>query len=134
MWVMGDRPESLLSQQVRRIRQDRRLTQDRLAERSGLSVDAIRRLERGAFSPSLRTLTKLSTGLGVSLSTLFGSVEDDRADVSEICDLVARLSPSDVALARRVLYAIFQPPLGETKAKGRAMHRGHMDGRRRLPT
>ena len=51
------------------------LTQEALAERSGLSPDTIRRLERGTFSPSLDTLRKLCGGLQLKLSSLFDGYE-----------------------------------------------------------
>ena len=93
---------------VRKIRQGRGLTQDLLAERSDLSVDAIRRLERGAFSPSLETLQKLSTGLELSLRTLFADLEEEpRQPVMHICDYLASRSRAELALAWRVIRAMF---------------------------
>ena len=56
---------------VKRLREVRRLTQEQLAERSGLAADTIRRLEHTEFSPSLRTLHKLSRGLNISVPVLF---------------------------------------------------------------
>src|SRR5688572_6752011 len=89
---------------IRNLRLARNLTQEELTERSSLSVDAVRRIERGAFSPSLETVRKLSSGLEVSLRTLFQSFERDRRDhVAEICDYLARRSGRDVKLAWRVL-------------------------------
>lgn len=96
--------------QVRALRRQRELTQEELAERSGLSVDAIRRIERGAFSASLNSLQKLSKGLSISLGTLFQSLRHDRADVSQVCELLGTLGPEQVALAWRVLRALFLPP------------------------
>jgi transcriptional regulator with XRE-family HTH domain len=94
---------------VRRLRAARKLTQEQLAERSDLSVDAIRRIERGAFSPSLDTLDKLTVGLNVSLKTLFQSFEREKSDrVAEICDFLANRSGRDVQLAWRVLRAMFE--------------------------
>lgn len=94
---------------MRRLRISRRLTQEKLAERSELSVDAIRRIERGSFSPSLETLAKLSEGLNVSLKTLFHSFERERPDhVAEICDYLSRRSGREVQLAWRVLQAMFE--------------------------
>lgn len=94
---------------MRRLRTARRLTQEKLAERSELSVDAIRRIERGSFSPSLETLGKLAGGLNVSLKTLFQGFERDRTDqVAEICDFLAHRSGREVQLAWRVLQAMFE--------------------------
>jgi transcriptional regulator with XRE-family HTH domain len=93
---------------VRRMRNSRSLTQEALAERSDLSVDAIRRIERGAFSPSLDTLGKLALGLDVSLKTLFHSFERERSDrVAEICDFLSCRSGREVQLAWRVIQAMF---------------------------
>jgi transcriptional regulator with XRE-family HTH domain len=60
---------------VRSCRLARGLTQEALAEASGLSADTVRRLEHGTFSPSLDTLRKLCGGLDMLLSTLFESFE-----------------------------------------------------------
>ncbi|MBZ4398385.1 helix-turn-helix transcriptional regulator [Myxococcus sp. MISCRS1] len=94
---------------VRQLRNGRELTQEVLAERCDLSVDAIRRIERGSFSPSLDTLGKLSVGLDVSLKTLFQGFEHERTgDVAEICDFLSCRSDPEVKLARRVLQAMFE--------------------------
>lgn len=61
-----------------------------LAERTGLSADTIRRLEHGAFSPSLITLRKLAHGFGLSVTQLFQGFEiDDEGDGDETSKLVA---------------------------------------------
>lgn len=60
---------------VRSCRRSRGLTQEVLAERSDLSIDTIRRLEKGSFSPSLDTLRKLCMGLQLEISTFFESLE-----------------------------------------------------------
>lgn len=94
---------------IRNLRLARNLTQEALAERSNLSVDAVRRIERGAFSPSLETVRKLSSGLDLSLRTLFHSFEREKRDhVAEICDYLARRSGREVKLAWRVIRAMFE--------------------------
>lgn len=93
---------------VRKLRLRRNLTQEALAEASDLSVDAVRRIEAGRFSPTLDTLRKLSTGLEISLPTLFQSIGDDRPDhVAEICDYLSRRSGRELKLAWKVLHAMF---------------------------
>jgi len=59
----------------RRLREVRRLTQDELARLACLAPDTIRRLELNEFSPSLRTLRKITRGLKMSLTSLFGGFE-----------------------------------------------------------
>ncbi len=84
------------------------MTQEVLAERSGLSADTIRRLEHGSFSPSLDTLRKLCVGLNLMLSTLFESYElGARNEARELIDLLATRTPRELALATRVLRALF---------------------------
>lgn len=84
------------------------MTQEVLAERSGLSADTIRRLEHGSFSPSLETLRKLCSGLDLQLSTLFESYElGARDEARELVDLLTSRSTQELVLATRVLQALF---------------------------
>ncbi len=93
---------------IRALREARHLTQEALAERSDLSVDAIRRIERGAFSPSLNTLEGLAKGLSVSLSTLFvGFDRGRRDDVAEVADYLATRNAREVRTVWRVVRALF---------------------------
>ncbi|HZA49093.1 MAG TPA: helix-turn-helix transcriptional regulator [Myxococcaceae bacterium] len=94
--------------QIRKLRLARRLTQDQLAELCDLSADAIRRIERGAFSPSLDTIRKLCSGLGISIRTLFEELERKRRDeVAELCDYLEKRNAREVKLAWRVVRAMF---------------------------
>lgn len=100
-----------LGEHVRKLRRERSLTQEVLAERSELSVDAIRRIERGAFSPSLNTLEKLTRGLEISLRTLFATLEQDASEdstLAAICDYLARRSKKDLRTTWRVIRALFE--------------------------
>ncbi|EDM77772.1 DNA-binding protein [Plesiocystis pacifica SIR-1] len=93
---------------VRLLRRARGMTQDMLAERSGLSTDTIRRLEYDSFSPSLETLRKLSLGLDLMLSTVFFSFELGERDLArELVDMLGRRSPDEIELATGVLRLLF---------------------------
>lgn len=93
---------------VRSLRRARGMTQEVLAERSGLSADTIRRLEHGSFSPSLETLRKLCVGLDLMLSTLFESFElGARNESRELADLLATRTPRELVMATRVLRSLF---------------------------
>lgn len=62
-----------LGRTLRRLRRLASLTQEELADRSGVSVDVIRQLEqRRKHSARLPTLHALANGLGVELTTLLG--------------------------------------------------------------
>jgi transcriptional regulator with XRE-family HTH domain len=56
----------LVGQNVKRIRQDRGLTQEELAERSGFSQQYISGLEQGRRNPTIVSIYELATALGVS--------------------------------------------------------------------
>ncbi len=100
--------ERKFGRHVRTLRRARGVTQERLAERSGLSADTIRRLEHGSFSPSLDTLTKLCAGLQLLRSTLFESFELGESDLKrELIDLLSTRAPREINLATRVLRTLF---------------------------
>lgn len=93
---------------LKQLRVERKMTQEALAEASGLAVDTIRRIERGAFSPSLETLSRLTTALDISMSTLFNRVQGDRSsDAEELWDYLQARTKAELRLARRVLRALF---------------------------
>jgi transcriptional regulator with XRE-family HTH domain len=61
-----------LGARVRQLRQSKRLTQEQLAERAGLSQKFVGELERGRGNPTLTTLAALGEALGVELVDLLG--------------------------------------------------------------
>ena len=56
----------LVGRNAARIRKERGLTQEQLAERSGLSQQYLSGLERGQRNPTIVTLFELATAMGVS--------------------------------------------------------------------
>ncbi len=67
---------------VKQLRKARRLTQEQLAERAGLSYKFVGELERGRGNPTLTTLAAISEGLGVGLVDLLGVEVADRPRLS----------------------------------------------------
>lgn len=61
---------------LRAERLKRALSQEALAELSGLSRNYVSSIERGAVSPSLATLEKLASSLGISLTKLMSKYEN----------------------------------------------------------
>ncbi len=57
---------------VKRLRDERALTQGELAEKAGLTVAALSRIERNNAEPRPTTRRKLAEALGVDLSELIG--------------------------------------------------------------
>ncbi|MCJ7645593.1 helix-turn-helix domain-containing protein [bacterium] len=60
---------------LKRLREEKHLTQQQLAFESGLHRTYISQLERGIKSPSLDTLQKLSEALEIRLSELIIQIE-----------------------------------------------------------
>lgn len=73
-------------EQIRRAREERKLTQEQLAERVEVSPQYISDLERGVVGISLPTLKRLCVSLGVSSDRiLFGQEMQSRAAIAEKC-------------------------------------------------
>ncbi len=65
-----------LGKRIKKIRKSRKITQQKLAEKVGLSDKYIGAIERGERSPSVKTLDKIANALGIGLSELFYFEED----------------------------------------------------------
>jgi transcriptional regulator with XRE-family HTH domain len=66
----------LVGRNVKRIRQDRCLTQEELAECSGFSQQYISGLEQGRRNPTIVSIYELATALGVSHMELVRPTEE----------------------------------------------------------
>lgn len=60
---------------VAALRQQRNLTQEQLADKTGLSIDTIGAIEQGRRWARLTTLHKLAKGLKISTAELFRGLE-----------------------------------------------------------
>jgi transcriptional regulator with XRE-family HTH domain len=72
-----------LGQNIREHRKERRMSQTELAQRAGVALMTISRLERGEHDPHVRTLSQIARGLGVPLLELMrsaGYFENDDPD------------------------------------------------------
>jgi len=67
----------LVGWNVKRIRQEKCLTQEELAELSGFSQQYISGLEQGQRNPTIVSLYELATALGVSHMELVRPIEQD---------------------------------------------------------
>lgn len=68
---MSEQEPPDVGSQIRRLREQRGLSQRALAELCDLSPNAISLIERGASSPSVSTLHRLATALKVPITALF---------------------------------------------------------------
>lgn len=63
--------QKLFGKKIRMIRRSREMTQERLAELSGLSLQYIGEIERGRRNPSLTSIEQLSAALDLPIAGLF---------------------------------------------------------------
>lgn len=80
---------------LRQLRHARKLTQEQVAERAGLSYKFVGELERGVANPTLTTLAALSDALGIRLTDLL-AVDTDRP----------RLTPRQASQVREALTSL----------------------------
>lgn len=78
-----------LGAQLRRLRLDRQMSQEALAERSGLNYKYIGRVELGKAEPGADVLVRLARALSVPIGDLFETILPPEATPS-------RLSPAEV--------------------------------------
>lgn len=68
--------KQMVGEQVRRVRKLRGMTQEQLAEQSGLSFSYISDVERGTRNISLESLGKIIKALGVKPVQLFEEIDE----------------------------------------------------------
>lgn len=68
-------PLPTFSDNLRKTRREKGLSQERLAHASGLNMTHVARIERGEREPGVRTVSKLTKGLGVSAAILFDGID-----------------------------------------------------------
>jgi transcriptional regulator with XRE-family HTH domain len=68
-------PMSLLKEQfgnrLRFLRAERGMTQEQLADKTGLTIESISNIERGIFAPKFHNLEKIAFALKVPVKELF---------------------------------------------------------------
>lgn len=69
-----------LGERLRRTREERRLLQDELAAKAGITQAALSNLEAGKRRPSMAMLDKLAEVLGVSVAYLLAEDDEPLAD------------------------------------------------------
>ncbi len=67
-------PLEVFAANLRQLRLDAGLTQEALAERSGIDFASIGRIERAERDPGVRTVARLAAGLGVEPVALLRAV------------------------------------------------------------
>lgn len=70
-------PLQAFAANVRRLRTEQGLTQERLAEQAGLHMTDIARIETQGRDPGVKVIAKVAYGLGVPTSELFKGVQHE---------------------------------------------------------
>lgn len=83
-------PRRRLAERLRRLRLERRLTQEQLAELAHFHPTYIQKVEAARISPSLEALVRLATALHVPVASLVAAV-DEPGDAWELAGEVAHL-------------------------------------------
>jgi transcriptional regulator with XRE-family HTH domain len=69
---------------LRRARNNARLTQEQLAESSGISQAAISKIERGAQEATTSVMEALAVGLGMQVSAIWREAEGGRGEATSV--------------------------------------------------
>ena len=108
--------EKLIGAQIAKIRNDREITQERLAELIKVTTETISRLERGVSIPSIKTLEKISQALHTSLKDIFDFeylAEPDKGDAFEhefarLITFLKTKKANDIKMSYHMLKTIFE--------------------------
>lgn len=100
---------SLLGQRIRRERKKLSLTQEQLAEMTGVSHAYIGQIERGERNPTLETLVNLANRLGVSIDYLLQDslVLDDDNYIDQFRQLLMKRTSKEKQMALDVVKVMF---------------------------
>jgi transcriptional regulator with XRE-family HTH domain len=106
------RLSEIVRQRLRRIRAERCLTQENLCDRAGISIDAVSRIEGGSRVPTLDTLEKLATALGIGVVDLVKTTDPPKQKMSpaiqRIVNLLDTESPVVQAAIEKAVKAMLQ--------------------------
>jgi transcriptional regulator with XRE-family HTH domain len=94
---MDLRPEMSIGDRLKVAREYVDISQERLAERAGVHVDTIRKLEQGQrHSPRVSTVNALAEALGIETTALLlGIAEQEEREVVRLTELRRALVPAD---------------------------------------
>jgi transcriptional regulator with XRE-family HTH domain len=70
-----EQPDQVLAVQVKRLREDRKITQEQLAFDAGITASALSRIERGINNPGWMTVRGIARALSMTLLELVTEVD-----------------------------------------------------------
>jgi len=81
-----------LGKRIQELRKNRNLTQDQLAERCGLTLNYVGKIERGEAQPTIAALLSIANALKSNMSALFAYLDrpltkdEAKAKIQELLD------------------------------------------------
>ena len=72
---MGEQADPALAALLKRLREERDITQEQLAFDAGITTSALSRIERGLNSPGWLTVKRIAEALELSLGELIAELE-----------------------------------------------------------
>ncbi|MHC1790218.1 helix-turn-helix domain-containing protein [Solidesulfovibrio sp.] len=102
-----DTVQDIFGKKIKSIRRARDITQEKLADLSGLSLQYIGEIERGRRNPSLTSIEQLSKALDIPMAELF-SLEEFRLSQEELRTILARQIESADEDRLRVFFSMAQ--------------------------
>lgn len=85
-----DKLNLVIAENLKKLREDKKLSLDNVAKLSGVSKSMLAQIERGEVNPTVSTVWKISNGLKISFTQLMSRTEADieHIDKSEIEPLI----------------------------------------------
>jgi transcriptional regulator with XRE-family HTH domain len=62
---------------LKRLREERKITQEQLAFEAGITASALSRIERGLNDPGWTTVNHIAKAMGITLVELVAEIDDD---------------------------------------------------------
>ena len=107
---------SVLGTRLKAARKGRDLTQERLAELSGVSARHIAKIEKGDVNPSFEVLSTLVKTLGVSFDAIFDPASEQvEAEIQEVAGLYRACPEQERRLMLAVSRTMLRELMGEAK-------------------
>ncbi|MBQ9718513.1 MAG: helix-turn-helix transcriptional regulator [Clostridia bacterium] len=88
---------------IRRLRTERGMTQEELADYAGVSFQAVSKWETGTTTPDIALLPKLAVFFGVRIDDLFGITDEDELERVDYLLEHERITDENFSYSKKVL-------------------------------
>ena len=96
----------VFGKRIKELRERKKLTQEKLAEKAGLDLQTISRIETGYYFTSFENLEKLANALDVTMADLFnfGHLKTKEELIKEINTELSTSSEKDVQRIHKLIF------------------------------